>query len=67
MSGQRKRKLADLKLDVKRKPGRRRGRWRIRKEVSTDFIGISQLLSSFYPGTKLLFWHRLVKFGKSAE
>lgn len=33
MSGQRKRKLADLKLDVKRKPGRRRGRWRIRKEV----------------------------------
>lgn len=34
MSGERKRKLADLKLDVKRKPGRRRGRWRIRKEVS---------------------------------
>lgn len=34
MSGQRKRKLVDLKLDVKRKPGRRRGRWRIRKEVS---------------------------------
>lgn len=31
MSGQKKRKLSDLKLDVKRKPGRRRGRWRRRK------------------------------------
>lgn len=29
--------------------------------------GIYSLLSSFYPGTKLLFWHRLFEFGNPAE
>lgn len=37
------------------------------QEGITDSAGISFLLSSFYPGTKLLFRHRLFEFGKSAE
>lgn len=37
------------------------------QEGITESAGISLLLSSFYPGTKLLFWRRLFEFGKPAE
>lgn len=44
-----------------------RGRWKSpkREGISRYFgrsAGIPLLLSSFYPGTKLLFWHRLFEF-----
>lgn len=37
------------------------------QEGIIDSAGISLLLSSFYPGTKLLFRRRLFEFGKPAE
>lgn len=37
------------------------------EEVITEVAGICSLLSSFYPGTKLLFRHVLLEFGKPAE
>lgn len=37
------------------------------QEGITGSAGISSLLSSFYPGTKLLFRRRLFEFGKLAE
>lgn len=37
------------------------------QEGITDWAGISLPLSSFYPGTKLLFRRRLFEFGKRAE
>lgn len=42
-------------------------RKRRNRRVSADSAGISLLLSSFYPGTKLLFRRRLFEFGKPAE
>lgn len=64
----------NLKLDVKSQKERRRGRWRNlrlrggKEEQEGVRLGrYSFLLSSFYPGTKLLFWHRLFEFGVPAE
>lgn len=37
------------------------------REGITDSAGISLLLSSFYPGTKLLFRRRLFEVGRPAE
>lgn len=61
--------LLDLNPDVKWKKGRMRDRWKSpkREGISRYFgrsAGIPLLLSSFYPGTKLLFWRRLFKFWK---
>lgn len=60
----------NLKLDMKWKKGGRRGEEEEKEEQQqgiTDSARISLLLSSFYPGTKLLFRRRLFEFGKPAE
>lgn len=49
-----------------REEGRRRGEEE-KEEGITESAGISWLLSSFYPGTKLLFRRRLLEFGKPVE
>ena len=78
ISGRRKRKSVNLKrLGVKWKKREeeeeeeRKARGEEEEEEEqediTDSAGISLLLSSFYPGTKLLFRRRLFEFGKPAE
>ena len=79
ISGRRRRKSVNLKrLGVKWKKREEEEEEEERKawgeeeekeeqEGITDSAGISSLLSSFYPGTKLLFRRRLFEFGKPAE